>query len=185
VADDTLPHKQSRQRPEGKINPKNPMNSTNSTSSKTIGVISDTHGLIRPEIESRLAGCTHILHAGDVGDQEVLDRLACIAPVVAVRGNMDHGSWSNRLPVKEIVEIDGIFFYLLHDLYHLDLDPSAAGIHVVVSGHTHQARLMRKDGVIYLNPGSAGHRRRHYPVSMAIIRIQDGNLDPRIIEIDG
>lgn len=156
----------------------------NSTNSKTIGVVSDTHGLLRPEIENQLVGCNHILHAGDIGDADVLQRLERIAPVVAVRGNMDYGSWSKALPVKEMVEIEGIFFYLLHDLYHLDLDPPAAGIHVVVSGHTHQAKLIRKDGVIYLNPGSAGHRRSHYPVSMAKIQIQDQTVTPRIIEID-
>lgn len=162
----------------------NPMNPTNSISAKTIGVISDTHGLLRPEIESQLSGCDHILHAGDIGDPTVLKRLKEIAPVAAVRGNMDYGSWSNTLPVKDMVEIAGIFFYLLHDLYQLDLDPPAAGIHVVVSGHTHQAKLFQKDGVVYLNPGSAGHRRNHYPISMATINIQDKHINPRIIEID-
>lgn len=156
-----------------------------STYTKTIGVLSDTHGLLRPEIEKQLSGCNHILHAGDIGDLAVLQRLERIAPVVAVRGNMDYGSWSNALPVKEMVEIDGVFFYLLHDLYHLDLDPAAADIHVVISGHTHQSKLFRKDGVIYLNPGSAGHRRRHYPVSMAVIHIQDKKVTLRIIEING
>ncbi len=160
------------------------MNEANTKNSKTIGVISDTHGLLRPEIESQLAGCDRILHAGDIGDRGVLERLERVAPVVAVRGNMDYGSWFNRLPINEMIEIDGIFFYLLHDLYHLDLDPSAAGIQVVVSGHTHQSKLFQKDGVIYLNPGSAGHRRRDYPVSMAVIHIQDRHVTPRIIEID-
>ena len=172
---------------EGTTNPMNPTKSMDSTipkHSKAIGVISDTHGLLRPEIESQLAGCDRILHAGDIGEQSVLERLERIAPVVAVRGNMDYGAWSNALPVKEMVEIDGVFFYLLHDLYHLDLDPPAAGIHVVISGHTHQAKLFHKDGVVYLNPGSAGHRRSHYPVSMAMIYIDDGQVNPRIIEID-
>ncbi|WP_419664021.1 phosphodiesterase, MJ0936 family [Desulfosarcina variabilis str. Montpellier] len=160
------------------ISPKNP------TNAKTIGVLSDTHGLLRPEIEKQLSGCDHILHAGDIGDGAILQRLEQIAPVVAVRGNMDYGSWSNALPVKEMVEIEGVFFYLLHDLYHLDLDPLAAGIHVVVSGHTHQAKLFRKDGVIYLNPGSAGHRRSHYPISMAMVHIDEKTVTPQIIEID-
>jgi uncharacterized protein len=167
--------------PTNPMNPKNPKNTLNPT---TIGVISDTHGLIRPEIEKKLAGCDRILHAGDIGDEKALQRLEHIAPVVAVRGNMDCGSWSNALPVKEMVEIDGIFFYLLHDLYQLDLDPSAAGIQVVVSGHTHQPKLFQKAGVLYLNPGSAGHRRSNYPVSMAKIGIENGNVNPRIIEID-
>lgn len=167
------------------INSMNPAIPGNAMHYKTIGVISDTHGLIRPEIENQLVGCDRILHAGDVGDRDVIARLEQIAPVVAVRGNMDYGTWSSALPVKEMLEIDGVFFYLLHDLYRLDLDPAAAGIHVVVSGHTHQAKLFRKQGVIYLNPGSAGHRRSRYPVSMATIRIEGGKIDPRIIEIDG
>ena len=151
---------------------------------KTVGILSDTHGLLRPEVEKRLAGCDHILHAGDVGDDEVLERLRQIAPVVAVRGNMDYGSWSNALPVTEMVEIGTILFYILHDLYHLDLDPAAAGIHVVVSGHTHRPELIRQDGVFFLNPGSAGHRRHNYPVSMAIVGIEDGQIDTRIVKID-
>lgn len=156
----------------------------NSTVSKTVGIISDTHGLLRPEVEKALAGCEQILHAGDVGDNEVLARLKRIAPVLAVRGNMDHGSWSHSLPVNEMVEIAGVFFYILHDLHHLDLDPSAAGIHVVVSGHTHQPELLQKDGVIYLNPGSAGHRRYDYPVSVARVHIQNLTATPHIVEID-
>ncbi|MBC2713256.1 MAG: metallophosphoesterase family protein [Desulfosarcina sp.] len=149
-----------------------------------IGILSDTHGLLRPEVEKALSGCDHILHAGDVGDQDVLDRLERIAPVVAVRGNMDTGSWSNSLPVNEMVEIGGVFFYILHDLYHLDLDPSAAGIHVVVTGHTHQPEIFQKDGVTYLNPGSAGHRRLNYPVSIGMIDSINGKMSARIVEID-
>lgn len=155
----------------------------NSTVSKTVGIISDTHGLLRPEVEKALAGCEQILHAGDVGDNEVLAQLKRIAPVLAVRGNMDHGSWSHALQVNEMVEIGGVFFYILHDLLHLDLDPSAAGIHVVVSGHTHQPELLQKDGVIYLNPGSAGHRRYDYPVSIARVHIQNRTAIPHIVEI--
>lgn len=149
-----------------------------------VGILSDTHGLIRPEVEKVLAGCDQILHAGDVGKASVLKRLARIAPVMAVRGNMDAGSWSHSLPVREMVEIDGIFFYMLHDLYHLDVEPSAAGIHVVVSGHTHQPKIFQKNGVTYLNPGSAGHRRFSYPVSVAMVRIENGIATPRIVEID-
>ena len=160
------------------------MNPTNPPDTKTIGIISDTHGLLRPEVAAALAGCDRILHAGDVGDGQVLEGLQKIAPVVAVRGNMDYGSWSNPLPVTEMVEIDNVFFYLLHDLYQLDLDPTAAGIHVVVSGHTHQPDLFTENGVIYLNPGSAGHRRNRYPVSLAHVRIHNGTPIPRLIAID-
>ena len=160
------------------------MNSTNFKNIKTVGIISDTHGLLRPEVEDSLYGCDHILHAGDVGDPEVLEKLEQIAPVVAVRGNMDYGAWSNALPVTEMVEIDNIFFYILHDLYHLDLDPAAAGIHVVISGHTHRPALIQKEGIFYLNPGSAGHRRHNYPVSVAIVGIENGCVTPQILEID-
>lgn len=157
------------------------MNPTNPT---TIGILSDTHGLLRPEVEEALAGCQHILHAGDVGDGQVLTRLKRIAPVMAVRGNMDHGSWSHTLPIREMVEIEGIFFYILHDLHQLDLDPYTAGIHVVVSGHTHQPEVFNKNGVTYLNPGSAGHRRFNYPVSIASVRIENGAAISRIIDIE-
>ena len=156
----------------------------NSKNPKNIGILSDTHGLVRPEVEKVLAGCDQILHAGDVGDGQVLKRLERIAPVMAVRGNMDHGSWSNPLPIREMIEIEGVFFYLLHDLNHLDVDPPAAGIHMVVSGHTHQPEIFQKNGVTYLNPGSAGHRRFNYPVSVAMVRIENGTAIPRIIEID-
>ena len=150
----------------------------------TVGILSDTHGLLRPEVAETLAGCGYILHAGDIGDGQVLERLKRIAPVTAVRGNMDYGSWSNSLPVSEMVEIDGIYFYIIHDLNQLDLDPAAAGIQVVVSGHTHQPHLIEKNGVTYLNPGSAGHRRFDYPVSLAMVLLQDGTVTSRIVEIN-
>ncbi len=150
----------------------------------TIGILSDTHGMLHPAVERALEGCHHILHAGDVGNGKVLTRLKQIAPVMAVRGNMDYGSWSTGLPVQEMVEIQGIFFYILHDLYDLDVDPSAAGIHVVVSGHTHHPKIFKKNGVIFINPGSAGQRRFNYPLSVAIVSIENGAVIPRIVEID-
>jgi hypothetical protein len=156
----------------------------NPPNTKIVGILSDTHGLLRPEVTAALTGVDHILHAGDVGDGQILETLEKIAPVVAVRGNMDYGSWSNRLSVTETVEIDNVFFYILHDRYHLDLDPTAAGIHVVVSGHTHQPDLFTENGVIYLNPGSAGHRRNRYPVSLARVRIHNGTPVPRLITVD-
>ncbi len=149
-----------------------------------IGILSDTHGLLRPEVEKALSGCDQILHAGDVGDDDVLNRLKRIAPIVAVRGNMDYGTWSNLLPVTEMLKISGLFFYILHDLYQLDVDPPSAGIKVVVHGHTHRPDIFEKDGVIYLNPGSAGHRRHDYPVSVARIRIENGTVHSRIIILD-
>jgi putative phosphoesterase len=149
-----------------------------------IGVISDTHSILRPEVEKAFTGCDQILHAGDVGTPTVLDRLKHIAPVTAVRGNMDYGRWSNHLPVTDMVQVEGFFFYVLHDLYRLDLDPVAAGIHVVVHGHTHRPDIQEKGGVTYLNPGSAGHRRSTYPVSVAKVRIEKGSFRSRIVTFD-
>ena len=151
----------------------------------TIAILSDTHGLLRPELPAALSGCDHILHAGDVGSAQVLNCLSDIAPLTAVRGNMDHGSWANALAAREMVEIAGQCIYLLHDLHHLDLDPVAAGIHMVVSGHTHQADITTKEGVVFLNPGSCGPRRFTYPVTFAWVRIAAGRLRPRIVEING
>ena len=162
----------------------NPSNSINAINTVNVGLISDTHGLLRPEVETVLAGCDHILHAGDVGDGRILEKLQTIAPTVAVRGNMDYGSWSNHLPETEMVEIGGVFFYLLHDRYHLDLDPKAAGIRVVVTGHTHQPEIIDQDGVLFINPGSAGHRRHNYPVSVGFVRVENGQLAPRIVSLD-
>ena len=149
-----------------------------------IGILSDTHSILRPEVEEAFKGCDRILHAGDVGDPDVLERLMRIAPVTAVRGNMDYGRWAHRLPVTELVELEGVFFYILHDLYQLDLDPVAAGIHVVVHGHTHCPDIQEKDGVTYLNPGSAGHRRNTCPVSVARVRIDEGAPRSRILTLD-
>ncbi|MDL2275654.1 metallophosphatase family protein [Desulfosarcina sp. OttesenSCG-928-G10] len=148
-----------------------------------VGIVSDTHGLVRPEVVDALSGCGQILHAGDVGDAAVLRCLEKIAPVTAVRGNTDQGPWAWHLPVQETVTIEAVCFWILHDLHHLDLDPAAAGIQVVVSGHTHQPEIFRKNGVIYLNPGSAGHRRHTLPVSIARVHIENGIPAPRLIEI--
>lgn len=150
----------------------------------TIGVLSDTHGLLRSEVVAALSGTDRILHAGDIGDETVLRQLQAVAPVTAVRGNMDFGSWSNRLPPSAMIEIAGFCFYLIHDLYRLDLDPAAAGIHVVVYGHTHRPELVRRDGVVYLNPGSAGHRRSADPIGVATVRIENGHLAPKLRPIE-
>ncbi|MFO7643533.1 MAG: metallophosphoesterase family protein [Desulfosarcina sp.] len=152
--------------------------------SPTIGILSDTHGLLRPEVEKALAGCDRILHAGDIGDRHLLERLQRIAPTVAVRGNMDTGAWSRALAVQEMVTIGGLFFLILHDRQRLDLEAAGAGIDVIVSGHTHQPEIFKKAGVTYINPGSAGHRRLAYPVSIALLDIKNGQALPRIVEIE-
>ena len=148
-----------------------------------VAVVSDTHGLIRPELLRALRGAVRILHAGDVGSPEVLEALRAIAPVVAVRGNNDRGAWAAKLPLHEVVEVGGRLLYVLHDLSELDLDPAAAGFHAVVSGHSHRPKLERRDGVLYLNPGSAGPRRFSLPVAFAKLRVGGKMLRGEIIEL--
>ena len=148
-----------------------------------LGVISDTHGLLRPEAVEALQGSELILHAGDVGDLEILETLEGIAPVVAVRGNMDRAPWARDLPESEVVEVGGTHIYILHDLATLPLDPAAAGFAVVVSGHTHEPMVVRNGPVLFLNPGSAGPRRFRLPVSVASLVIGRGEADAGIIEL--
>jgi putative phosphoesterase len=147
----------------------------------TLGVISDTHGLLRPEAALKLESCDAIIHAGDIGSKEVLTALKSMAPTYAVRGNVDWEPWTMDMPVYEFVEITGHFFYIIHILDNIDLDPKAAGIDVVVSGHSHQPDIYRKGNILYMNPGSAGPRRFTKPVSMGKIVIDDHGLHPEII----
>ena len=149
-----------------------------------IGVISDTHGLLRPEALRALAGADLIVHAGDVGGPEVLDALRAVAPLVAVRGNNDRGGWASALAEAEVVESGGRSLYVLHDLNTLDLDPRAAGFDVVIAGHSHQPRVERRDGVLYLNPGSAGPRRFRLPIAVARLDVDAGRLDAEIVRLD-
>ena len=132
-----------------------------------IGLISDTHGLMRPEALTKLQGCDLIIHAGDVGDPEILDQLRAIAPVVAVRGNVDHGDWAMKLPMTAVAEAGPALIYVLHNIHDLDIDPAAAGFQMVVSGHSHKPGRTDRNGVIYLNPGSAGPRRFKLPITLA------------------
>ena len=148
-----------------------------------MGVISDTHGLLRPEAVAALEGSDLIVHAGDVGAPEVLEVLRRIAPVFAVRGNNDRGPWASALPTTEVVEVDGLLLYVLHDLHELDLDPAAAGFSAVIAGHSHQPRAETRGGVLYLNPGSAGPRRFTLPIALARLHIDHGALTPRIVEL--
>jgi uncharacterized protein len=136
-----------------------------------IGIISDTHGLLRPEAQRALSGVRLIIHAGDVGAPEVLTQLKTIAPVFAVRGNVDTQPWAQELPLTTVVEISGFNFYVLHKLQDLDLKPQAAGFDAVISGHTHQVEQRQDGGVLFLNPGSAGPRRFQLPVTLALLEI--------------
>jgi len=149
----------------------------------TIGVISDTHGLLRPQAMEALRGCELILHAGDVGSQAVLDALQGIAPVVAVRGNVDLADWAQRLPVTELAESGSKSFYILHRIADLDLKPRAAGVDAVIFGHSHRAQIERRDGILFFNPGSAGPRRFSLPVTLGKISIVDGELRPEIVPL--
>jgi uncharacterized protein len=148
-----------------------------------IGVISDTHGLLRPQAVAALQGSALIIHAGDVGRPEILDELRRIAPIIAVRGNVDTGAWAGRLPVSEIVEHEGVRLYVLHILEDLDVDPPTAGFRAVITGHTHRPKAETKDGVLYFNPGSAGPRRFDLPVSVGRLSIANGKLVGKFVNL--
>jgi putative phosphoesterase len=148
-----------------------------------IGVISDTHGLLRPEAVAALRGVDHILHAGDVGDATILNELRALAPVTAIRGNIDRSGLCAKLPAIEIVELAGQSLYMLHDLSSLDLDPVAAGISAVVSGHSHQPKVEWRKSVLYFNPGSAGPRRFSLPISLGFLEITGNGIEPRLLTI--
>jgi putative phosphoesterase len=148
-----------------------------------IGVIADTHGLLRPEAVKALNGVELIIHAGDIDDPRILRKLGRLAPVYAVRGNTDRGAWAAKLPLTLVVEVGGVQLYVLHELFCLDLDPAAAGFAAVIYGHSHEPHLERKNGVLYLNPGSAGPRRFTLPVSLVLIRIKGNSLETEYIEL--
>jgi len=150
-----------------------------------VGVISDTHGLLRPEALDALAGSDLIVHAGDVGDPAILDRLRGIAPVVAVRGNVDTAPWASALPMADVAEAAGRHLYVLHILDMLDVDPAAAGFAAVISGHSHQPLAETRNGVLWLNPGSAGPRRFSLPVTLARLRVTASSVDCEIVQLVG
>ena len=147
-----------------------------------IGVISDTHGLLRPEALAALRGVEHILHAGDVGDIAILDALREIAPVTAIRGNVDVSGACAELPATDVIELGDKLFYLVHSVHDLDINPAAAGVAMVVSGHSHKASVQVRDGVIYFNPGSAGPRRFSLPVTVGFVTVEDG-VEASVMEL--
>jgi putative phosphoesterase len=149
----------------------------------TVGVISDTHGLLRPEAIAALKDSELIIHAGDVGDPGILERLRAIAPTFAVRGNVDTAPWAAALPLTEVVQAAGAQIYVLHNLADLDLNPQAAGFAAVISGHTHRPLAERRNEVLYLNPGSAGPRRFTLPIAVAMIHVTGTRLSHEIIEL--
>jgi len=147
-----------------------------------IGVIADTHGLLRPEALKALRGVELIIHAGDVGGPEILEALRVLAPVYAVRGNTDRGDFGRSLPQTQVVQVGQVQLYVLHELFCLDLDPAAAGLAAVIFGHSHRPHMERKDGVLYLNPGSAGPRRFTLPVTLALLKVRNNVLEAEFIE---
>jgi putative phosphoesterase len=149
-----------------------------------IGLISDTHNLMREEALAFLWGCDHIIHAGDIGSQEILDSLSVIAPVAAVRGNNDKGVWASALPDVLRLQLESTSIYVVHDMAQLDVEPLPAGINVVVCGHSHRAVVQRQSGVIYVNPGSAGPNRFNLPVTVAELVIKKNTVTPRIVSLD-
>ena len=151
--------------------------------SVSIGIISDTHGLLRQEALHALRGSELIIHAGDIGGQEILDALQALAPVIAVRGNTDHGHWADALPETAVAEAGPAFIYVLHDVHALDLDPAAAGFRMVVSGHSHKPERTERSGVVYLNPGSAGPRRFQLPVTLARVEVRDADWGIEFIDL--
>jgi putative phosphoesterase len=148
----------------------------------TIGVISDTHGLLRPEALAVLRGSDYIIHAGDIGDPAILNQLGKLAPVTPIRGNVDRQAWAKKIPVTNVLEVGGVTIYMLHNLNELDLKPEAAGFDVVVYGHTHVAKAETRNGVLYFNPGSAGPRRFRLPVTVGRLTVKDGKVSKEILE---
>jgi uncharacterized protein len=149
-----------------------------------IGLISDTHDLLRPEARDALAGVDHILHAGDICGEQVLAELARIAPVTAVRGNNDRGAWASALKHTEFVQLGGAALYVVHDIADLDIDPPAAGVRAVIHGHSHKPYVEERDGVVFVNPGSAGPRRFKLPVSIGFLEIANGAVAARLLTLE-
>lgn len=149
-----------------------------------VGLISDTHGLLRPEAKAFLRGSDFIIHAGDIGDASVLKDLRSLAPLTVVRGNNDKGPWAEAIAETEVLQIGEVFIYVLHNLAELDLDPVAAGFQVVVSGHSHQPLVQERDGVLYVNPGSSGPRRFKLPIAVAQLDVVGHSVKAKIVELE-
>jgi putative phosphoesterase len=149
-----------------------------------VGVISDTHGLVRPEALAALRGSELIVHAGDIGAPEVLDALRALAPVVAVRGNNDRDPWARKIAETEVVDAGGVLLYVIHDVAELDLEPRAAGFAAVIAGHSHKPRCEEQDGVLWFNPGSAGPRRFRLPIAVGRLEVAHGRVRGEILELE-
>jgi putative phosphoesterase len=157
----------------------------NASSELRVGLVSDTHGLLRPEVRAFLMGSDYIVHGGDVGDSKILDELAVIAPLIAVRGNNDRETWAADLRETELIRVGNIFVYVIHNLAELDIDLDAVGVRVVVSGHSHKPMVEERDGILYINPGSCGPRRFKLPISFGEITVSGSAVKARIVDIIG
>ncbi|WPG36441.1 metallophosphoesterase family protein [Variovorax sp. EBFNA2] len=148
-----------------------------------VGLISDTHGLLRPQAVAALQGCDFIVHGGDIGDAGILDTLAAIAPLTVVRGNNDREAWAEAIPETAFLKVGDVYVYAIHDLSQIDIDPAGAGVRVVVSGHSHQPKVEERGGVLYVNPGSAGPRRFKLPIAGAELIVDGDTVSARIVEL--
>jgi uncharacterized protein len=157
----------------------------NTNAELRVGLVSDTHGLLRADARAFLVGCDYIVHGGDVGGPKILDELAVMAPLIAVRGNNDTEPWAAHLPATELIRVGNVFVYVIHNLAELDIDPGAAGIRVVVSGHSHKPMIEERDGVLYVNPGSCGPRRFKLPISVGEVIVSGRAVNARIVDLSG
>lgn len=155
----------------------------NSSGNLRVGLVSDTHGLLRPEARAFLVGCDYVVHSGDVGEPKILEELAAMAPLIAVRGNNDTGPWARHLRETELIRVGNVFVYVIHNIEDLDLAPGAAGVSVVVSGHSHQPLVETRDGILYVNPGSCGPRRFKLPISVGELVVSGSAVEARTIEL--
>jgi putative phosphoesterase len=148
-----------------------------------VGLISDTHGLLRPEARAFARDCDYLIHGGDIGSAAILDQLSALAPLTAVKGNNDRQAWAAHLPQTELIRVGGVFIYIIHDISELDIEPLAAGAQVIVSGHSHKPSIEFRDGILYVNPGSCGPRRFNLPLSVGEIRVEGTKVRARTIEL--
>jgi putative phosphoesterase len=148
-----------------------------------VALLSDTHGLMRPEARAFAVGCDYIIHGGDIGSAQILDELAAMAPLIAVRGNNDRQAWAAHLPDTEMIRVGGAFVYVIHDLSQLDIEPHSAGVQVIVSGHSHKPLIEKRDGILYVNPGSCGPRRFRLPISVGELIVEGAQVSARTVEL--
>jgi uncharacterized protein len=156
----------------------------NAESELRVGVISDTHGLLRPEARSFLVGCDYIIHGGDVGSADILEALAALAPLIVVRGNNDTDSWAEHLPESEMMRVGGVFVYVIHDLSQLAIEPKAIGAQVIVSGHSHRPQIKEREGILYINPGSCGPKRFKLPISVGELWVQGSRVRGNTVDLE-